>query len=524
MVCFVRHFTYFWVFTFALNANAMYFGAPDVKMVFPAVAEESIKIRPKTRGPIRCESVYPSGILTFPMTVFSIGGAPTKTPIPGRYDIQTELNGGVEMVPTPTGKPAKIHQQLFEDAMEQWGRDFGFSESQISLLRGINHVLPAHRVYWIQVRFESQHLGGFPQSLPPEYHGLASIRATDTSRPLQKVFGLEVKYDQNLAGERPDYTSPVELSPKNIEAGYKLPRFGRAEGLPVYSWHLGIGTNQKGFEGGLHSMFTRVAEHLDNNYNNSHFKTFRETDLLDSLEMVVYSSTKPSSLKFYEGFGFEVLHPVTGLPVKDVIYINRKGEAQASDSIPLLPDGMVLIGMKASEFMKKYSDLAEVPTISYETSNFKIKIGGRTEKDPRHPDVAFAEGNKKAFRRIEDLRSREDLVRRIDEVEQMQNAFAMAVNRFVATHPQVYRMDRPEQDFFKGNKDWNELVKIYRQFALHLYSVVNNVPKELRDDTWYMVYVHARSMLVKTPLEAFQSIEPDSTNTTSSIFEALKSL
>ncbi len=235
-------------------------------------------------GPPLCRTIFSSQTRAHVLS-FRMGGPPVNPDKsnPGEMNLNVNLAVDAKMANTPIDQPMRIHQRFFNRAMEQW-RDHGYNDRQVNLLQTINNQLPPQRVHWVNFRFDKT-LVDLP--LPKEFEGNSAIRIFDGSEPQIKILG-EDRIFADPTGKAA--LTPLELSPKNEAAGYRLPF--RQSGKPSYIWHVGIATNVKNFEGGLTVMFSHVAKLLEMHYNYAHMKTFGSVEPLEALDMWVVSSAK----------------------------------------------------------------------------------------------------------------------------------------------------------------------------------------------------------------------------------------
>ncbi len=490
--------------TAGVPAVAMEFGFGVHQTVFPLPSANSDAL-PLSQGN-SCQQVFSRPNQSF-LFHFSAG---KKT-----ISMEDALSGNInpvgliepEFITTQTGRPAALHQKLFEEAMEQWGVH-SYSPRQIQLLREVNDQLPPNRVHWFQFRFDQSQMGANSIDLPPELIGVSSMRIFDGSTPMPKILGMRTATDLAPSEGGMAVRDPIELSPKNQAAGYRLP--WNREGEAHY-WHLGIGTNQKGFEAGLNAMFSEVAQNLDNHYNNAHYKTFQATDAVDAVGMKIISSAKPELVDFYRQFGFKVLDPETGEPATSVFRVHRNGQAEKTEALPQLPDGMILIGQSGGEFLQRFYGGDMMPNLSHSspfgsgTASFRLRDTPKSEKKDKPAEEVFLEGNQRAFQRLETYNTQQDYLTRVSQVETLHREYALAIMHFVNMRPHAQKMTQPEQVTFKGDKAWKDLVIQYRRFVINLYALVKNTPERWRTSEWDEIEMAATSLLGDYPLEAWNS-------------------
>lgn len=528
------------LFLFSVYSSALFASFGELTVQTQTLPNNGMDIRVGKKAPrkIRCSKIF----FTVPTThllKFSMGKGqdlPRQDHLPDDVIIQTA--GTQKIHEASPSRPSKVQQRFFEEAMNQWG-DHGYNARQVDFLRRLNDQLPSHRVHWISFKF-NQELWVENMPIPPELQGLASIRIFDGSTPLTKVVGLPRRYKKEKDWKDPknlvESLTPIELSPKNKAAGYKLPQRLKNDGKPVFLWHLGIGTNVKRFEGGLKVMFSHVAELLEMHYNQSFFKTFGSAKVLDDLNMMVVSSAKPELVEYYKKLGFEVLKAYpegkkqeeifevdsqgvakkTFADLQSVIEVNSKGEARVQETDKgVLPDGMVLIGMPASKFVKKYYGMQDVPYIEIITPDVEYRLGRQDLSGEAKGDEMWVSQNRLLAREARSLgllSGPTEIAKKIDELNYLFNRYAFAVKQFVESTPDVYRLYEAEYKVFANNPKYQELIEVYREFAEAYYMLMRRIPKSYRSHEWALLEKQGLSQLVDHPLEAYENYRPEDIN------------
>lgn len=436
--------------------------------------------------------------------VLSLKFGGPQTPGTGRLSdgIQTNAPGEAKIARVSIENPLRAHQKFFERAMNQW-KDHGYNENQVALLRGINDLLPPHRVHWINFKFDQSHL---PEMvLAADNQGVAAIRIFDGSTPGPMIMGRWRKFDwQDSRKESSEELTPLELGPKNFAANYRLPQ--RQTPGRTALWHIGIATNVKKFEGGLNVMFSHVAKLLDIHYNESHYKTFGTVKPLEDLDMWIISSAKVDLVDYYKKYGFLDLGDGFKTAPETTIRVNSNGEAEViSGDRPLLPDGLALIGMRASDFMKRFHDFDDVPHIRVEDEKGTYDLGNKDAKG--EADLFFRKLNEDINKTITPINTRHELKSRVQELKRKLQTFLMTAQLFIQKNPSIQHMDQPELDYFKDNSDYQLLFRHHREWAVSFYQLVKGTHPQLRTGDWMDLDNMAISLLTDGPLESLQNIK-----------------
>ncbi len=486
---------FFLVFGFSREARGMDFSFGELHILTQSLGKDFLDVQ---FGPKNCRNIFSqnSRAHVLSMRMGGVKAPPQAGHNPG-LNINVNHAADVKMANTPIDQPMKIHQRFFARAMEQW-RDHGYNDRQVSLLESMNNALSPQRVHWINFRFDKS-LVDLP--LPKDFEGHSAIRIFDASYPKIKILG-----EDRIFAERGEDAalSPVELSPKNLAAGYKLPF--RIEGEQAYIWHIGIGTNVKNFEGGLTVMFSHVAKLLEMHYNREFMKNFGSVEPLDALNMWVVSSAKTDLVDYYKKFGFEDLGDGYTKDNPSVVVVNSQGEATVKNGDrSLLPDGLALIGMRAGDFVKRFIHYDDVPHILFETETSSYRLGAKDLNQEQKASNFWLERNQKLRGSVTEINQTAVLRSRIERLGQLFNNYLMAVNRFAESNPSLARMDKPESEFFKDHPQYNQLIEIHRRVVDEFYRIVVGTNKNLRTDQWDLLEGYSMSLLSDFPLEALQT-------------------
>ncbi len=175
----------------------------------------------------------------------------------------------------------------------------------------------------------------------------------------------------------------------------------------------------------------------------------------------------------------------------------------------LLPDGLALIGIRASELVKRYYHYEDVPHIQYENETQKFTLGAKDNSQDKKEDLFWLEKNQAVRKQVKVISDKTVLSLKINQLGDLFMNYTAAVQYFVQKYPEVHRMDQKEGEFFKDNIDYQRLIAVHRRFVEEFYITVSGTAKELRTDQWKLLEDYSISLLTDYPLEAYQGYKID---------------
>lgn len=423
----------------------------------------------------------------------------------------------------PIGQPYPVFRRLFDEAMGEW-RDYSVDQHQY--LREMDDQLAINRVHWIQFHFRPEDVPMV--DLAKDSQGIASLRLFDGSQPRTKVMGMTMDFSKGEGGDPSNLKealTPIELSPPNLQAGYLLPFRQPGKVVPTFIMHIGVATNVRKFHGGVFILMSHAAKLLDIHYNNSMMKTFRSLSAIEKLNMVVVTSAKPALADVYKKFGFEDWGDGYTRQAANVYAVDSAGNATLQKGPrPTLPDGMVLLVMKAEKFMERFHDYSDVPHIKMETEDGIYTFGDADLKPGTSPTDVWVPRNQEVLQSVTPINDLATFENRFANLARLNFIMVRAAQKLIAGKPQPLALDRPEAEFFAGDPQYDAVAKAYRDTFEEFYRIVAGLAPHLRTREWTNVEITAINLLTDGPLEGLSELAINPANGKYEYLEALENV
>lgn len=441
--------------------------------------------------------------------------------------VKLDFGAGANIDAVPIGEPYPVFRRVFEEAMGGWQ---GYTPAQQQLMREINDQIAVHRVHWIQFQFRPEDI---PEvALPADAQGVAALRMVDGSQPRTKSMGVTMDYSRDTEGDPTklmEALTPIELSPKNRAAGYLLPFRKPGKVTPTHLMHIGVATNVRRFQGGMFVLMGHAARLLDMHYNNSMMKTFKSTQEIEKLDMHVVTSAVPRLAEVYKKFGFEDWGDGYTKEASEIIVVDTAGQANIqSGPRPTLPDGMVLLVMKAELFLQRFQEYADVPFIKMvketEDSTQEWRFGDPEVNGQPKSDEIWLERNQQTLASVTPIRDIETYGNRFLNLTRLNFIMVRAAERLLEGKPYPLVLDRPEAEYFAGDPLYKALEIAYRDVVEEFYRIVAGTASHLRTREWAIVELTAISLLTDGPLEGMMDMPTNPANKKYEYIEALENV